>query len=222
MTKPLMNLAEHKFGRLQPIELDHIRANPSGNRIRYWRCICDCGTEVVVPHGSLRNGETKSCGCLRRELVAQKNAKHGRSGLPEYQVWQDMKRRCLNPKSKSFSIYGGRGISVCERWQTSFEHFHADMGARPFATATIERVDNNGNYEPGNCRWATRREQMNNVRKNVILTVDGESATLAEWARRTGMNHASILGRLAKGWDTKRALTTPPREWPSRPRRPKE
>lgn len=216
VAKKLMNLAETKFGRLQPIELDRVQVYPSGGRVRFWRCLCDCGQETVVAHGRLRDGGVMSCGCLRREMVAAKNTRHGKSKCPEYEVWSSMKKRCQNPAFRSFHNYGGRGVAVCEEWASSFERFLEDMGPRPDENHTLERIDNDGNYEPGNCRWATRREQMNNIRKNVVLVVDGEAATLAEWCRRNGIAHSSVLKRLANGWDVKRAVTTPPRHWPSK------
>lgn len=207
----LMDLSTMRFGRLQPLALEHIRTTPSGSRKRFWRCRCDCGTDVVVWAGNLRTGKANSCGCLRRELVAAKNRSHGMSQTPEYKTWGGIKKRCFNSSYKSYADYGGRGITMCDRWLNSFENFLEDMGTKPSPDHSIERIDNDGHYEPSNCRWATRRDQAHNNRRNVHLTVDGITKPLSEWCREYAISHSSVLERLAKGWDTKRAVTHPPR-----------
>lgn len=207
-----MDLSQSKFGRLQPVQIARREPIASGTRI-IWLCRCDCGRETEVWAGALRCGSIKSCGCLRRERVAAKNTSHGLSGTPEYEVWCSMKKRCANPRHKSYSAYGGRGISVCERWTNSFKFFIDDMGLRPSPKHSIERRDTSGNYEPNNCYWATKVEQYSNMRKNVYLSHNGITRTLAEWSRELGMPHSTILARLAKGWSVERALATPPRRW---------
>ena len=129
---------------------------------------------------------------------------------PEFRVWTAIKTRCYNPNFKDFYRYGGRGIIVCERWLHSFQNFLADMGPRPSAKHSIDRFpDNDGNYEPGNCRWATGKEQSRNRRSNRILAHNGESLTIVEWSERTGVPHDTLIARIEAGWDIETAMSKP-------------
>lgn len=168
MGRPILNLAGTRFGRLVVLRLS--RTNKSGNAC--WQAECDCGNVVVVASGELRKGSVRSCGCLRQEHAATVGRKtrttHGETvdghTTVEYQTWKNMHVRCENPKVREFPRYGGRGITVCERWH-SFENFLADMGRRPGAGLSIDRYpNNNGNYEKSNCRWATAKQQASNRR----------------------------------------------------------
>ncbi len=200
-----INLSGKIFGRWEVNYFDTTKS-----RKRRWNCKCICGTERSVSEHSLINGLSKSCGCLQREITSKAFTKHGKSQTKEYGIWSSMKGRCLNDKDKQYRYYGGRGITVCESWIKSFQRFYSDMGPSPGKGYSIERIDNDGNYEPDNCKWATREEQMNNRRSNHFLEYNGERKTTAQWAKETGIPIKIILNRIDAGWtDCKRILTKP-------------
>lgn len=177
-----------------------------------WLCACDCGVQKEIDSNVLRQGDTLSCGCYRSEMksrmIREIRTTHGRSRSSIYSIWCKMRERCKNPKESSFSRYGGRGISVCERWDSSFENFLSDVGERPKGK-TLDRIDNSGNYEPSNCRWATPKEQAWNTRRNRYFEADGETLILSEWAKRLGTSTDTIDLRLKAGWPVEQALTHP-------------
>lgn len=168
-----------------------------------WECVCECGTTKVVAGSVLRMGESTSCGCYQKELAAKNLGdaarKHGLHNTPEYFRWLNLKTRCANPKDPAYADYGGRGIAVCQRWMDSFEAFLEDVGERPSPEHSIDRIDNNGNYEPNNVRWATKQEQANNRRNNVQVTYNGETKTLAAWAREAGITPEGVAYRHKNG-----------------------
>lgn len=174
-----------------------------------WICMCDCGGTKTVVSGSLRNGLTKSCGCLLSETSRARLTTHGRSTSLEYRAWSNMMARCYNPKSTHYRHYGGRGISVCNRWHTP-ELFLSDMGKKPDHRHTLERKNTDGNYEKSNCVWATWVEQQNNKRSNLILEHNGKRQSAAEWERELGIPNHILSKRMRRNWSQERALTTPP------------
>jgi hypothetical protein len=192
-----------KFGRLTIFAFDRYT-----KRGALWKCLCECGNIISVGFGPLNNGNTKSCGCYKREKFRKTVTVHGMHGTPEYVVWIGVHARCYNPKSKNYRYYGGRGIIMCERWKNSFINFYADMGNRPFDQhTTIDRIDGNGPYSPENCRWATDIEQHNNQRNNHQISYNGETKTIAEWARELDIPYHRLRSRIIRGMPIERAFT---------------
>lgn len=203
----VIDLTGQRFGRL-------VVSGLTRSQHRRWRCQCDCGGERIARTSELRSGRVLSCGCLRRESAARvgkATTTHGMRYTPEYRAWSGMKQRCTNPKISNFPQYGGRGIRVCDRWMASFDDFLADLGPRPSPDHSLDRIDNDGHYDPSNCQWRTRVEQQRNVSRNRLLTFQGETHPLATWADRTGIPAKTIGRRLTAGWSPERALKQPPR-----------
>lgn len=184
-----MNLTGLRFGRLIAISRMGLIGGKS-----MWQCVCDCGNSTVVALGNLRSGSVKSCGCHRREILDKTS--HGLEKHPLYCTWSGMIARCFNQKSHVYKHYGGRGISVCDRW-LDIRNFIEDMGVKPKATS-LDRINNEGDYEPSNCRWATRSEQQNNKRNNRVLEFEGVRKTMSEWAREFNIPIETLFSRLKK------------------------
>lgn len=179
-----------------------------------WLCQCSCGNSTVVPSEDLNSQRTKSCGCLVRERLVQQNTTHGMRYTRDYRIWNGILARCTNVKDKSYHKYGGRGISIYEPWKTSFEDFYSYIRDLPNYTLedrSIDRTDNNGNYEPGNLQWATRIEQGRNTRFNRLITYQEETKCLTEWAEIFRISPATLTYRIKRGWTLEKALTTQPR-----------
>lgn len=193
-----------RFGRWTVIAEAPQAINSLGYRTRRVLCRCDCGTQKVQAPNSLRYGSTRSCGCLQRDVLRARVTKHGatagRKPPREYYIWQNMRSRCRNPKNQVYAYYGGRGVTICDRWFESFEAFMADMGPRPSRQHSVERDDNDGPYSPENCRWATKKEQARNTRRSRVIWVRGEPRVLAEIAETTGICEATIRERVERGW----------------------
>lgn len=194
------DLTGQQFGRLVVIS----SAGSNKHKCFLWNCVCECGNESIVLGSNLRSGKTKSCGCYQRETIGQSSRTHGKCQSVEYSAWKSMQRRC-----RKESNYTDRGISVCDRWLESFENFYADMGDKPSPKHSLDRIDNGGNYTPENCRWATREEQNNNRRTTLVLTLDGISKPLSEWAIYLNLNYKTLSNRQRKGWSDEEILTTP-------------
>jgi hypothetical protein len=197
------DLKGQQFGRLKVLAR---ATNDKHNKAR-WLCACDCGRQAIVGGRNLLTGLARSCGCLRKETVSRLWSTHRMTRTPTYNSYQAAKGRCTNPNNSRFAYYGGRGIRFL---YTSFEQFLCDLGERPIG-GTLERCDNNGDYEPGNCRWATQTEQANNKRNNRMLMAFGRTWTLCRWAREIGIYPETLRDRLKRGWSVEKALTAPRR-----------
>jgi hypothetical protein len=199
-----------RFGRLVAIEIDPLSPRGENLCIR-WRCQCDCGQETVVLSAKLRNGHTKSCGCLFREALRRPKRKtHGDSGNPLYAVWRSMLARTRRQTHKDFPRYGGRGIAVCAAWKAyqSFRDWALSNGYA--AGLSLDRIDNDGGYNPDNCRWATAKTQGRNRSNNRIVTYRGKTACLSEHAEDAGLSYLIVCQRLQVcGWSIERTLETP-------------
>ena len=166
-----------------------------------WNCICECGKEKVVALFRMTSGHTKSCGCIKGKA----NATHRMKGTPTHNSWCAMKQRCNYPSSNEYAYYGGRGIKVCDRWNEKFENFLADMGERPKGR-TIERLDTNGHYEPGNCVWATMAQQQRNRRSTILIKRNGVTKCVKDWCDELGINPDKVYGRIRRGATPAEAL----------------
>lgn len=197
----MIDITGKRFGRLVVIRYVGDKA---------WECQCDCGKKTTGYASDMKRGFKKSCGCLRHEVCKAIHVTHGMSYSPEYRVWAAMLDRCRLKTDAGYKNYGGRGIEVCDRWY-DFANFYSDMGPRP-SGYTIDRINNDGNYEPGNCRWATRAEQNRNSRNCHWLTVDGETKLIIDWSRQYGIGEGIIRTRLIRGWSVEDAVKLPT-EW---------
>lgn len=208
MKMRLVDLTGKVFGRLTAM-----RRSGTSDGCAVWECHCHCGRVLHVGSRSLASGRTKSCGCLQREkasFVGKNNALHGKSKTKEHRTWAGIKTRCTNKNCKYYHRYGGRGIKMCDRWEQSFEAFLADVGPAPSLLHSIDRFpDNDGNYEPGNCRWVLCAEQQRNRSTNKIIEFQGRRLCVVEWSELTGINSQTIYRRLKMGWSVDRALTKP-------------
>ena len=204
----LQDLSGQRFGRLVVIE----RAENVGKRTM-WKCKCDCGSICIKEAHSLKIGETQSCGCLQKQVVSYTSRTHGFSKEPLYRIWLKMKERCYNPHNKSYKDYGGRGITICSSWlsdYTSFREWALENGYQK--GLEIDRIDNDSEYSPINCRWANRKIQANNRRTNRFLDFNGQRKTIAQWSDISGISQSLIKARIDKlGWSITKALSTPPR-----------
>lgn len=188
------------------------RRDGHANKGAWWECLCDCGNITYLDTRSLTTGHTKSCGCGKANFCRQKATKHNACYSSLYVVWFDMKRRCFDERDPAYKNYGQRGISVCKEWRESFVCFKEwaeNNGYRP--QLTLERIDNNGNYHPDNCKWVTMKEQSNNRRNNINITFNGQTKTLKQWSESIGLGYNTLWQRWKAGWDIPTLLQTPQR-----------
>ncbi len=188
----IIDLLGQRFTRLLVIRRDGFNKWKNAK----WLCKCDCGKEVSVYSSSLRKGITMSCGCYGRDVNTTHGLRKDGKYDSEYRIWAGMKDRCYNYNNPQYKDYGGRGISVCDRWRYNFENFITDMCMKPTVKHTLDRIDNDGNYEPSNCRWATRKEQNSHTRKTRLLEHDGRKMILADWVRELKIPHATLHYKL--------------------------
>ncbi len=193
------NLSGRKYNRLTVLSYSH----EEGRNIKLWNCLCDCGKKSIVRGSSLKNGGTKSCGCLTIEKAKIAKWKtHGDAHrVDEYHIWANMRGRCKSKKTRYFK----RGITVCDRWR-KYENFIADMGYRPSKNHSIERIDNDKGYSPENCKWATRTEQSYNRTSNVVMTHNGMTMAMKQWAEYLGMNYGTLSSRRIRGGTVEQIL----------------
>ena len=211
----LIDLTGQVYGRLTVIKRVDDYISPSGDRKVQWLCKCKCGKEVIVTGNNLRKGNSKSCGCYNRELLAKINLTHNASNTRLYHIWTCMKDRCYNPKNKKYKDYGGRGIIICDEWINDFEAFanwaydngYIENVSR--GECTIDRIDVNGNYCQQNCRWVNQKVQTNNKRNNHYITYNGETHTVTEWNNILGYKKGVLSRRIFNGWSIEDAFTKP-------------
>lgn len=195
----MINLIGNKFGDL--IVIDRVKSSLRESR---WLCKCICGNTALIATSKLKRGQ-KYC----RECFDKKRGKHRLSGTMEYKAWARIIQRCsISPKNPSKQYYTDRGITVCKEWRL-FDNFIKDIGFAPTKKHTVDRIDNNKGYEPSNCKWATMKEQSRNKRSNKIIEFNGQKKCLVEWCELYGLEKRTLCGRLLKGWDIEKAITTP-------------
>jgi len=204
----LTDLTGKRFGRLVVVAM--VGPYKRGHSM-WWFVRCDCGKEKVVSGAKLTSGRTTSCGCYAKESLYKANVTHGDAFVGRvkrlYKIWLNMKARTSNPKTRSYPLYGGRGIKVCGEWWNRYESFRDWAKSTGYNDSlSIDRIDNDGNYEPSNCRWASNKEQCRNRRSNRLLTIGGETQTMIEWSIKRGINYKKVHSRLKAGWAPERAL----------------
>lgn len=196
----LQDIIGEKFGRLTVTKFSHM--DKGGNS--FWDCLCTCGKSKSINRSHLKKGYTKSCGCIHIE----RSTKHNLCESSTYHIWSHMIQRCTNENTEFFHRYGGRGITVCNKWLT-FEGFLEDMGERPKGLS-IDRKDNNQGYYKDNCRWATLKEQANNNSRNHLITYNNKTQNIEQWSKELGMNRGTLWSRLVTyRWSVEKAITTP-------------
>ena len=207
--KKRIDLTGKRFNRL--VVVKEVDKNKYGTR--QWLCKCDCGKYVIDTSNHITTGHTKSCGCYKIEFAKNSFTKHGEKYTRLYNIWCSMKQRCYDENCNNYTRYGGKGISVCDEWNNSYECFRDWSMRNGYKdNLSIDRVNNNGNYEPDNCRWATRKTQSNNKSSNHVITYNGITKTVKQWSEDININYGTLLSRFLRGWSIERALKQPVRK----------
>lgn len=210
------DLTGKKFGKLTVIGLGEPRIKPCGKPVRIWKCQCDCGNETNVCTSDLNSGHTTSCGCVKKNILADITRKHGMTGTRIYNEYRGMKARCYNKNYQNYDNWGGRGIKVCDEWlgEHGFENFYDWSMSNGYTDdLTIDRIDNDKGYSPYNCRWATQLVQANNTRKNIYIQYQGKTQSLPDWCRELNLEYSMIYLRYKRGWSIDRMFNEPKRKW---------
>lgn len=195
----LIDITGKIFGRLTVLRRSKGAATRDAFHNARWECRCRCGNICQVASSSLRSGETRSCGCFQNEVRKLKLRKHGMTKTPEHNTWLRIIQRCHNPNDNSYWLYGARGIHVCNEWRENFMVFFSDMGKRPSAEYSLDRIDNEKGYCKENCRWATQHEQSRNRRDTFLIECNGEKLCMVDWAARLGVDRSTIYARIRRG-----------------------
>lgn len=199
----MIDISGQTFGRLVAIKrVETIRGQAA------WLCQCSCGNKTIAPGHDLRRGSTKSCGCLAAELSSQRLKKHGMTKTRLFRIWTSMISRCGSKSNSAYENYGGRGIVVCNEWKNFKEFYDWSIRSGYQENLSIDRINNNKGYSPENCRWTTAKQQANNRRSTIFLTVDGVKKTISEWAELYGIKYDTIYCRLQDGWSDEEAVLT--------------
>jgi hypothetical protein len=211
-----VDLTGKRFGKL--VAMEH--CYDKERRITLWKCKCDCGNTVAVRASQLVHGRSKSCGCLRAESNLEHKTTHGRSGTSLYAVWNGMKGRCYNPNNHNYARYGARGICVCDEWKASFEEFYMWAMNNGYEDGmSIDRIDNNGNYCPDNCRWADIKTQNNNRRISLMYTYNGKTQNLSSWCEELGLPYLRTWQRIVQyGYSFEEAILLPKNKQRKKPK----
>jgi hypothetical protein len=205
----LIDLTGTRFGRLTIVGISgHIQRKGKTSTIILWECQCDCGGSKIARGNHLRDGRTKSCGCITKENNIERLRTHGLSKTSIYGIWIHLRERCSNPKNKAYRYYGARGISVCQEWQNSFDNFFRDMGATWFPGGSIERIDVNGNYCPKNCEWILLKDQSKNRRSSIFIDSPWGRINAIFVARKLGISPSTMYERISK-WPKERWCEPP-------------
>ena len=210
----LLDLTGQRFGKLVVLNRTEDYIFKSGRKERMWHCQCDCGNIIDVVGTNLKNNNTISCGCFRREKMKNLKTTHGLSHSRLRLIYRNIKSRCYNPNDKKFKNYGGRGITICDEWlgDNGFINFYNWAVTHGYSeNLTIDRIETNGNYEPSNCRWADFTVQANNRTNNHLITYNDKTMTISNWAKELGINYKTLSNRILQGWSIDRAFTTPVR-----------